>query len=44
MLVHCGCLGGGETMPVVRMEGNGSQMLIMSKLLFELFSSRAVLT
>lgn len=46
MMVHCGCLGGGETMPVVglrEMEGNGSRMLIMSKPVL-LFSSRVLLT
>ena len=41
--VHCGCLGGGETMPVIGMEGNGSRMLIVFHMLLLLFSSRALI-
>lgn len=40
---HCGCLGGGETMSVVEVQGNGSQMLIVFHMLLLLFSSRALL-
>jgi len=41
--VHCGCLGRGETMPVVGVEGNGSRMLIVFHMLLLLFSSRALI-